>query len=207
MTVTRVRVKTAASSGTSPAAEPSRRGSKPGIARGPYKPRALRRPEPTAEQWERWCREWWGDEDYDADRHVYDRRTRRFVSVRRYLPPESLLSPENVPDDCAPSGWKTCRGCRVELELSAFSTNGRGGYRARCKDCLAEAAREYGRTPEGKAARARSQMKYEVALRAEEATRVARERFAAECRKTERGRALLAALEAASTPPKRASGS
>lgn len=183
------------------AGEPRKRGSQPGVQRGPYKPRTLKKPEPTAKELERWCRDYWGDEKYDAGYLVIHHRTYKPVSVRRYLPPDSMFSPDHVKEEHAPAGWKKCRGCGVELELSDFGTNDRGGHKARCKTCLAEAAREYQRTPEGKVARARAEAQYRKQLKAEESRVASRNEFIGAMCKSEKGRALLASIGVAPEAP------
>lgn len=180
---------------TAPDAAPKRRGSKPGVARGSYKPRILKRPEPTAEELERWCRDYWGAEDYDAGVLVLHHRTFKPVSVRRYLPPDSLFSPDHLSHSpMVPTGWKKCRGCGDELELSDFGSNGRGGFKAHCKGCLAEKARDYSRTPEGKAARARSLAKYDAANKADERRKKELAALIEVASRTPGGRAFLAVI-------------
>ncbi|RYH41126.1 MAG: hypothetical protein EON54_18185 [Alcaligenaceae bacterium] len=182
------------------AVQPSsrRRGSKPGVKRGPYKPQNLRGPEPIPEQLDRWCRDCWGDDSYEANDYVFHHQTRKLVSVRSYLPPDSIFSPDHKSKGHETKWRKKCSGCAVLRQLNEFGPNGRGGYKARCKSCLAKAAHDYANTPEGKVARARAQAKHEATIKvrmavvkAREATLAARERFIAECKKTEAGTALL----------------
>lgn len=178
-----------------------RRGSKPGMPRGPYQPRALKLPEPTAEELERRCREFWGDEYCDAGLLVVHHRTLKPVSVCRYLPPESPFSPDHPSrNPVPPAGWKKCRGCGEELELSDFGPNGRGGFKARCKGCLANDARAYVDTEQGKAARARARAKWRARFEAQEREAADRAAWLNSLEKTPRGRALLAACGRGSAP-------
>ncbi|MEJ8811825.1 hypothetical protein WKW77_12160 [Variovorax ureilyticus] len=187
-----IRIKTAPTD-----AEPKRRGSKPGVKRGSYKPRRAKVAEPqTPEELaalEKRARDYWGD-FYSEGRKVYAKELGRYVSMRHYIPP----------DDCEPGRdkletevtSKVCRGCGLDWPLSYFSPNGRGGFKARCKDCLADDARDYAHTPEGKTARARAQAKFRAGLKAQERQLKAREDWFETLRKTSAGRAILADFEA-----------
>lgn len=139
--------------------EPRKRGSQPGVARGPYKPRI--------------------NAELDVE-----------LEYLLKLHPDFAAEHFDNPGDS-----KICSACNVELDLSHFSPskNGRCGVKARCKDCCADVAREYGGTSQGKTARALAQAKFRAAFAAQERERKARAAFIADTGKTPLGRALLAA--------------
>lgn len=177
--------------------EPRKRGSQPGVARGPYKPRRIKAKEPQTPDelaaLQKECREYWGDL-YDQNVKVFSPEHGRFVSVRTYLPNDQI-APEPDKHDTADES-KTCRGCGLNWELSFFSpsSNGALGVGGKCKFCRADDARDYSRTPKGKAARARVQAKYRAAIKAEERRNKSKAAFIEAANKTAAGRALLAAV-------------
>ncbi|MDM0018377.1 hypothetical protein [Variovorax saccharolyticus] len=124
-------------------------------------------------------RDHWGDEFFRAyfgrGAKVYDRKTRRLVPLDTYIPTDE---PSEVRIDGLITE-KKCRCCGSRLSLDCFSPSrtGRGGVKARCRECCAEAAQEYARTPKGKAARAAAVQKYEAQERARQETIAARARL------------------------------
>lgn len=175
-----------------------KRGSQPGIKRGNYQPRRIKAPEPrTPEELgalQKRCREYWGDEMFDANYKVLSREHGRFVSVRTYLP-DDRSTPEPDKYDTEVTS-KTCRGCGLDLDLSCFSPSKTGahGVGGKCKSCRAEDARDYSRTPGGKAAIARTRVKYRALVKANERNEKHKAEFIADASKTPRGRALLRAI-------------
>lgn len=173
--------------------EPRKRGSKPGVARGQYKPRRIQANEPQTPEslaaLDERTREFWGDL-YDRNAKVFARELGRTVFVRSYLPP----APDG--DERAACTAKACSRCGLDQPLNNFSPSrgGRFGVKAACKTCCAKAARETASNPQGKAARLRAQAKYRAHLAAEERSTKARAAFVATASKTAAGRALLASV-------------
>ena len=174
-------------------AEPRKRGSQPGVARGSYKPRyikpkELQTPDELA-AFDALAREYWGDL-YDRNAKVFARQLGRTVFVRTFLPP----TPDA--DEDAACTAKACSRCGLEQPLNNFSPSrgGRLGVKAACKACCAKAARETASNPRSKAARLRAQAKYRAHLAAEERSTKAQAAFVATASKTAAGRALLASV-------------
>ena len=177
-------------------AERRKRGSQPGVARGPYKPRRIKpkepqTPEESAALRER-AREFWGDEMFNSGSRVFNPEKGRYVSVQTYVPADP--APEKDKYDTAES--RVCRSCGFDWPLSYFSPSrtGASGVKGTCKTCCTEKARERVHTPEGKAARARTQAKYRAAVKADERRKKDRAAFIEAAGKTAAGRALLAAV-------------
>lgn len=174
--------------------EPRKRGSKPGVPRGPYKIIKVKEPQTPVElaALRERAREYWGDL-YAKGNMVYARELGRYVSVLTYVPPPELergtVEKEEVTS-------KVCSGCGLEWALHHFSPSrgGRGGVKSKCKSCCAEYAREHANTTQGKAARARAQAKFQARLAGEQRVLVARAAFIEAAGRTPAGRALLAAV-------------
>lgn len=180
-------------------AAPRKRGSQSGVKRGNYKPRRTKPPEPqTPEELaalQKRCREFWGDETFDANYKVFSREHGRFVSVRTYVP-DDRSTPELDKYDTEVTS-KTCRGCGLDLDLSCFSPSKTGahGVGGKCKSCRAEDARDYASTPKGKTARARAQARFRAAEKAQERQVAVHEAWIETLKKTPAGRERLSDLE------------
>lgn len=121
-------------------------------------------------------REYWGDL-YGKGWLTLDPKLGKLVPLDTYMPPDDPKCGAMKVEEFLVE--KKCRGCGEVMPLERFSPSRteRGRVKSRCRECCAEAARQYGSTPEGKSARARAQAKYEAQERARQATLAARACF------------------------------
>lgn len=122
------------------------------------------------------------------------RRRNRLVPFDPTNDTPEMFKPAPEPeDDGEPLTEKECTCCGRTLSLDQFypHKSGRGGVAARCKECMCHQARKYSRTAAGKEARKRAMAKYRKSERGRATLAAARER-----RKATPGRAISVRTEA-----------